>query len=161
MDLGEPQDQATITMEVGRDGEMRLHPVARTCGLARRLGTELTLYWILGYDGWVFLSFRDATRGHETFGGRNLLDTTKGADLGQAPDGRLILDFNLPITRPRLCGSMGLPSGTGREQAPGADPGRRAVLPGSRWTGLTEAISRDYTCPRMMQAAMLGRAQLA
>jgi hypothetical protein len=82
-------------MEVGDDGEVRLSPVARTCGLASRLGNELTLYWIDGYGGGLFLPFRDATSGHATFGGgRYLLDTIKGADLGQAPDGRVILDFN-------------------------------------------------------------------
>jgi hypothetical protein len=95
VDLEETPSQATITMDAGRDGEVHLHPFARTRRLARHLGNELTLYWIDGYGGGVFLPFRDATSGHETFGGgRYLLDTIKGADLGQAPDGRLILDFN-------------------------------------------------------------------
>jgi uncharacterized protein len=95
VELGEPQSRATITMEVGSDGEVRLHPFARTRGLAPYLGNELTLYWIGGYGGGVFLPFRDASSGHETFGGgRYLLDTIKGADFGHAPDGRLILDFN-------------------------------------------------------------------
>jgi hypothetical protein len=55
---------------------------------------ELSLYWLEGYGGGVFLPFADATRGGETYGGgRYLLDTVKGADLGEA-DGRLVLDFN-------------------------------------------------------------------
>ena len=55
---------------------------------------ELSLYWLDGYGGGVFLPFADATRGGETYGGgRYLLDTVKGADLGEA-DGRLVLDFN-------------------------------------------------------------------
>ena len=38
--------------------------------------------------------FRDATSGDETYGGgRYLLDTVKGSDLGMQ-DGRLVLDFN-------------------------------------------------------------------
>jgi uncharacterized protein len=83
VDIGEPQNRATITMEVGGDGEVRLHPFARTCGLAPRLGNELTLYRISGYGGGVFLPFREATSDHATFGGgRYLLDTIKGADLG-------------------------------------------------------------------------------
>ena len=42
----------------------------------------------------LFLSFRDATSGGESYGGgRYLLDTVKGADLGE-DDGRLVLDFN-------------------------------------------------------------------
>lgn len=59
-------------------------------------GTSITLevYWLEGYGGGVFLPFADATSGRETYGaGRYLLDTVKGADLGQH-DGRLVLDFN-------------------------------------------------------------------
>jgi len=55
----------------------------------------LGLYWVEGYGGGLFLSFRDATSGAETYGaGRYLLDTVKGADLG-FEEGRLVLDFNL------------------------------------------------------------------
>jgi uncharacterized protein len=55
---------------------------------------ELELYWLDGYGGGLFLPFRDATSGTETYGaGRYLLDTVKGADLG-AEGGRLVLDFN-------------------------------------------------------------------
>jgi uncharacterized protein len=55
---------------------------------------QLALFWLEGYGGGVFLPFADATRGAETYGaGRYLLDTVKGADLGEA-DGRLVLDFN-------------------------------------------------------------------
>jgi uncharacterized protein (DUF1684 family) len=54
----------------------------------------LSLYWLEGYGGGIFLPFADATSGKETYGGgRYLLDTVKGADLGEA-DGRLVLDFN-------------------------------------------------------------------
>jgi uncharacterized protein (DUF1684 family) len=78
-----------------KDGMVHMHGFARTDGLDRRLGGELTLYWIGGYGGGVFLPFRDATSGRETYGGgRYLLDAIKSADLGQAPDGRVILDFN-------------------------------------------------------------------
>ena len=59
-------------------------------------GEELRLsaYWLDGYGGGVFLPFRDTTAGRETYGGgRYLLDTVKGADLGSKGD-RLILDFN-------------------------------------------------------------------
>lgn len=55
---------------------------------------RLSLYWLEGYGGGVFLSFRDGTSGTETYGAcRYLLDTVKGADLGAA-DGGLVLDFN-------------------------------------------------------------------
>lgn len=55
----------------------------------------LELYWLDGYGGGLFVPFRDATSGRQTYGaGRYLLDTVKGADLGAAPDGRLVFDFN-------------------------------------------------------------------
>jgi len=54
----------------------------------------LDLYWLEGYGGGVFLPFADRTSGRETYGGgRYLLDTVKGSDLG-AEDGALVLDFN-------------------------------------------------------------------
>ncbi len=55
----------------------------------------LELYWLEGYGGGVFLPFGDATTGKETYdGGRYVLDTVKGADLGGDAGGRLVLDFN-------------------------------------------------------------------
>ena len=55
---------------------------------------ELEVYWIQVYGGGVFIPFRDATSGTESYGaGRYLLDTIKGADLGGEGD-RLVLDFN-------------------------------------------------------------------
>ena len=57
---------------------------------------SLAVYWLEGYGGGLFLPFRDAQAGRETYGGgRYLLDTVKGADLGMSDDGgRLVLDFN-------------------------------------------------------------------
>jgi uncharacterized protein len=55
---------------------------------------HLEVYWLDGYGVGVFVSFRDATSGGETYGaGRYLLDTVKGADLGMEGE-RLVLDFN-------------------------------------------------------------------
>ena len=54
----------------------------------------LDLLWLEGYGGGVFLPFADATSGRETYGGgRYVLDTVKGSDLGVV-DGRLVIDFN-------------------------------------------------------------------
>ncbi len=57
---------------------------------------SLAVYWLTGYGGGLFLPFRDALAGARTYGGgRYLLDTVKGADLGASGDGeRLVLDFN-------------------------------------------------------------------
>jgi uncharacterized protein (DUF1684 family) len=55
---------------------------------------SLEVLWLEEYSGGVFLPFRDATSGKTTYGGgRYLLDTAKGADLGSSGD-RLVLDFN-------------------------------------------------------------------
>ena len=55
---------------------------------------SLSLYWILGYGGGVFLPFRDETNNDTTYGGgRYLLDTIKHADLGQEGS-KLVIDFN-------------------------------------------------------------------
>ena len=60
------------------------------------LGAErsLPVYWLEGYGGGLFVPFADGTNGRTTYGGgRYLLDTVKGADLG-VTDGGLVLDFN-------------------------------------------------------------------
>ena len=54
-------------------------------------GGVLDVHWIDVYGGGVFLPVRDATSGTVTYGGgRYVLDTVKGADLG----GDLIVDLN-------------------------------------------------------------------
>lgn len=75
------------------------HVTAERAGTAQfALGGEslsLSMFWLLDYAGGFFLSFRDATSGDETYGaGRYVLDTAKGADLGEEGERRLILDFN-------------------------------------------------------------------
>ena len=55
---------------------------------------SLDVLWLDAYGGGVFLPFRDASNGHFTYGGgRYLLDTVKGADLGHHGD-QVVLDFN-------------------------------------------------------------------
>jgi uncharacterized protein (DUF1684 family) len=55
---------------------------------------SLDLHWLEGYGGGIFLAFADATSGTETYGGgRYVLDSVKGADLGMYGK-RLVLDFN-------------------------------------------------------------------
>ncbi len=76
-------DPQSFTVEAGHGGTMTMHAIGRTDSLSQRLGGELTLFWIEGYGGGLFLPFRDATCGGETYaGGRFLLDAIKGADLG-------------------------------------------------------------------------------
>jgi len=68
-------------------------PFVRFGAVDLPVGT-LEVFWLDAYGGGVFLPFRDATSGRTTYGGgRYLLDTAKGADLGGVGD-RLVLDFN-------------------------------------------------------------------
>ena len=55
---------------------------------------SLDVWWLDSYGGGVFLPLRDGSAGSTSYGGgRYLLDTVKGADLGGA-GGRLVLDLN-------------------------------------------------------------------
>ncbi len=104
VDLAPAPEVEAHALSGGRDGYVQLIPFARTAGLDERLGGELTLYWLGGYGGGVFLPFRDATSGTASFGGgRYLLDGIKGADLGIDPKGRALLDFT--FANPPSCAS--------------------------------------------------------
>ena len=90
----QPCDGTDLRWPAGADGEVTGRPFAQTVDLKAQIGAELTLFWLRGYGGGVFLPFGDATNGTSTYGGgRYLLDGIKGADLGMT-DGRLIIDFN-------------------------------------------------------------------
>lgn len=55
---------------------------------------ELPMFWLEAYGGGVFVPFRDLTNADTTYGGgRYILDTVKGADLGHEGTS-VILDFN-------------------------------------------------------------------
>jgi len=74
------------------DGHVPLSLVGRLS--IAELGVELCVWWLSQYGGGLFLPLRDGTAGTETYGGgRYLLDTIKGADLGGYDD-RLVVDFN-------------------------------------------------------------------
>jgi uncharacterized protein (DUF1684 family) len=90
----EPADSTDT--RIGSSGEemIAFHRFARARFEAAGAELVLELYWLAAYGGGVFVPFRDSTSGAETYGGgRYLLDTVKGADLGTS-DGRLVLDFN-------------------------------------------------------------------
>lgn len=84
-----------IPIETAHDGVVRAQRIGKVALTVDGVQLALSLFWLLGYGGGLFLPFRDATSGQSTYGGgRYLLDTIKHADLGQTPDGKLILDFN-------------------------------------------------------------------
>ena len=86
----EPAEEETREIAGSAGSVTRFRRFAR----ARFEPGALELYWLEGYGGGVFLPFADGTTGRETYGGgRYLLDTVKGSDLGLEA-GRLVLDFN-------------------------------------------------------------------
>ncbi len=87
---GRDQPENTVTMmgHKGPWGEVFPAAVLKT-----PLG-ELYGMWMIQYGGGLFVPFRDATNGDETYeGGRYLLDGPKGAWLG-SEDGALRIDLN-------------------------------------------------------------------
>jgi len=89
-------DRETQTVDLGADGVIRYTRVARVRFDIDGEPRALTLFWIDGYGGGLFLPFGDATNGADGGaygGGRYLYDTIKGADLG-ADRERIVLDFN-------------------------------------------------------------------
>ena len=59
-------------------------------------GQQLAVFWLEGYGGGLFVPFRDATSGVETYGAGAPPAIIKGADHGgNASTGELVLDFNM------------------------------------------------------------------
>ena len=84
------------TLDSANDGLIRM----RLAGHVELpgLGIGLDVWWLDQYAGGLFLPLRDGTAGTTTYGGgRYLLDTAKGADLGstdQADSTWLTIDMN-------------------------------------------------------------------
>jgi uncharacterized protein (DUF1684 family) len=78
-------------------GSIRFRRIGRVRLVGPLAGRTLAVFWIDAYGGGLFLPFRDATSGWETYGaGRYLLDTIKSADHGgDMAMATLLLDFNL------------------------------------------------------------------
>ena len=90
----EDLDAAPAALETSGAEPMLFTPFARAHFELRGEPLALELDWLASYGGGIFLCFRDTTSGTTTYGGgRYLLDTVKGADLGET-DGKLVLDFN-------------------------------------------------------------------
>jgi uncharacterized protein (DUF1684 family) len=87
-------DPDVLEIQLEEDGITRLRRFGKVNFELQGQRLQLSLFWVLGYGGGIFLPFRDATAPDETYGGgRYLLDTIKGADLG-VEGGCLVLDFN-------------------------------------------------------------------
>jgi uncharacterized protein len=94
----EPAEPQDLTVTTGTDGTV----VFSRLGRARTPVGTLDLWWLTGYGGGLWLPVRDAGSGSTSYGGgRYLLDTVKGADLGTRPgvgsrvgSEELVLDLN-------------------------------------------------------------------
>ena len=102
-----PYDPALrFEVELDRDVEPhRLEVPTATDGVVpfERLGVlhlpgvgDLDAWWLASYGGGLFVPVKDATAGRETYGGgRYVVDTVKGADLGgDAHRGEVVVDLN-------------------------------------------------------------------
>lgn len=133
-DLDLSVDPVILRVDLDQDGLLEMRRFAR----ARfRIGggrSQLSVFWLLGYGGGLFLPFRDNTNKDGTYGGgRYLIDTIKGADLG-SQNGRLILDFNFsynpscaynprwhcPLAPPENWLNLSIPAG--EQRYPGSMP---------------------------------------
>ena len=96
LDFGAPSTSLAIDLPVSAGGAMAFRRFGAVTIPFRAGPRRLEIFWMEGYAGGLFLPFRDATNGSETYGaGRYLLDAAKSADLGGNRDaGTLILDFN-------------------------------------------------------------------
>jgi uncharacterized protein (DUF1684 family) len=87
-------DGVEMVIDLADDGLLHLRRVAAIHFELPGQATRLSLFWVQGYGGGLFLPFKDQSNLTETYGGgRYLYDTIKGADLG-ANEHEIVLDFN-------------------------------------------------------------------
>jgi len=89
-----PVTVETFNLDLPADGRIHYTRIAQAGFTVGGQAACLSLFWIEGYGGGLFLPFNDATNSAGTYGGgRYLFDTIKGADLGVTPT-EIVLDFN-------------------------------------------------------------------
>src|SRR3954471_22131880 len=114
----EPAEPGRLELPTETDGVVPLHRIG-TVALGP-LG-PVDVWWHGGYGGGLFLPLRDGSAGRTTYGGgRYLLDTVKGADLGGGGE-RLVVDVNFAY--PPSC------TYHPRWSCPLAPEGNRTVVP--------------------------------
>lgn len=95
MEVDEDVAAEIIEIPLADDGLFRMRRMGKVHFEREGQLHALSLFWVMGYGGGLFLPFRDSSRlSGATYGGsRYLLDTIKGADLG-VENGKIVLDFN-------------------------------------------------------------------
>jgi len=95
--LLESPEPTELSLDTGADGQSTLTRVGRI-ELLEPLSATLDVWWLRQYGGGLFLPVRDGTAGQASYGGgRYLLDTAKGADLGGTlgrAGGTMVIDLN-------------------------------------------------------------------
>ena len=82
-----------LSIPADGDGMTSLRLIGRV-ELPSPLDASIDVWWLQQYAGGLFLPLRDGTAGVTSYGGgRYVLDTAKGADLGGEPD-VLVIDMN-------------------------------------------------------------------
>ena len=94
VDPGDGDAATQIHLALPDDGLMTLTRFGRVRFALLGHALTLSVFWMEGYAGGIFVPFLDATSGTESYGaGRYLLDTRKHADLGSI-GASIVLDFN-------------------------------------------------------------------
>jgi hypothetical protein len=89
-------EPARLEVPTGTDGVVPFRRLGRLCFDVAGEAAALDVWWLASYGGGVFVPVKDASAGRATYGGgRYLIDTVKGADLGgDGRAGTLVVDFN-------------------------------------------------------------------
>jgi uncharacterized protein (DUF1684 family) len=86
-------EPAEIELPTDGEGSTRLRRIGRA-ELPAPIQASVDVWWFIQYGAGLFLPLRDGTAGDTSYGGgRYLLDTAKGADLGGRADS-LVIDLN-------------------------------------------------------------------
>jgi uncharacterized protein len=93
LELHSAPEAPALTLQTGGNETTTLRRLGAVT-LPAPLDSTLDVWWMEQYAGGLFVPLRDGTAGATSYGGgRYLLDTAKGADLGAA-GGRLVIDLN-------------------------------------------------------------------
>jgi uncharacterized protein len=88
-----PERNETLPVPTPNDGTIQLQ-LAGHIRLPDPISLRLDVWWLHQYGGGIFIPLRDGTAGSSSYGGgRYLLDTAKGADLG-GDSSAMVIDLN-------------------------------------------------------------------
>jgi len=91
-----PSKKETFSIRLPADGDFNFTRIGKLEFRLLEQPLQLSLFWVNGYGGGLFLPFRDKTCTNQSYGGgRYLYDAIKGSDLGgDFEKNEVVLDFN-------------------------------------------------------------------